>query len=540
MGILLKYDLKKLPLWTRATYGGEVRTNSNYNPSAQFNVFKVTVAGRPVTHGMLMYVDSGRCSMVGRTEFSKCGGKHNEVFAMQLVAGMFERWETPNPTTYLFHVRPGMLWPNIPPMVRTDRTVTAADLAWYLNTQKDGGLFAGTFLLAKSIEAIDAKTVKVTLSEPHADFLRLLAVQTMGVQAPECHNNALCLEKAPVSPGPFLVDEIVLRQRASFKKNPEFHLPGMPYVDRIVTINITDPAAAKSAFITGQVQTFGANDVAEMEGVVKQLPTAQVQAMALAMSAVAWRPKLTGAMADVRVRRALTMTLDYPTMWAAVKGDFGIFPLMYGRDYAGPDFFPRLAEQGESYQFNPEKAKRLMAEAGYPNGFNVTVATGSTSGYIYELGIWAQAQWKKHLGVTVTVKTVDAAAFTSSLFDKSWDGLYTHGCWTPTCWNTADESFLQLVKGSVQNFQGVDDPFINDLYVKQRSEMDPTRRLKLLQEFDRYEQDQVYVLRITVLNTLGILQPTEMNGAYMATCFYSPISSCGWLAMQATTAPSAR
>ncbi|MBM3946312.1 MAG: ABC transporter substrate-binding protein [SAR202 cluster bacterium] len=497
----------------------------------------ILTLSRPSYSGMLLYTDNGRCSWVGRDDFSVCKGQYAQNKAVAVVPGILESWEQPDPTSYVFKVRKGVLWPAIPPLARPDREVTAEDIVWFLETTKDQGILKGNFSLVKSFQAIDRHTLKITMTAPNADFLKNMAHTSMGIFPKECHAEKDCLGTKLISPGPFLMKESIPREKVIFERNPEFHLKGLPYTDRLTALHITDASVQKSAFVTSKLDSFIAQRDAEADNLLKQIPGSQLHAQGgIGGVTITWRIQLKGPLADVRVRRAMAMTMDHPTMWEASNDGFNVFTPLISRDYFGAEFYMTVDQAGDSYQYNPEAAKKLLAEAGYASGFKVPVFFSSFGGLYYDQMLFLQSQWKRHLGVDLEIKVIDSASLLNSFYAGTWEGFYNQGaCWIRGCWGTADDAFQQFIKGSPQNVQKIDDPFIEDIYLKQRGEMDPAKRVKLLWEFDQYELTKLYQLRIGVATGRVIMQPWEMNGASHETMWFVALNGPTWQGMHDTS-----
>lgn len=532
--IIYKYHQTKLPLWAKAQYGGEFRTNSVFTP-VNLNLLGNQVLSRPSYAGMLLLFDMGRCSMVGRdADFSTCGGKYGNNQSIAIIPGVFDRWEQSGPTTYVFHIRPGVVWPSVPPMARTDRTVTAEDVVWLLEINKKEGILKDNFTLVDKFEAVDKSTVKVTLQSPVAEFLRHMANSSMGIFPKECYDEKGCLTGKLVSPGPFLIKELLPRERMLLVKNQEFHLKGLPYVDRIVGIQINDPAAVKSSFITGQLDNYSIQGTeTEMKSVAQKMSGVQIMSQVVLAGTSVLRAQLKGPMTDVRVRRAMALTMEHPTMWQAGQEGFAYFPNIVSRDFFGADWYYTLEQAGEWYQFNPTKAKELMKEAGYASGFKLNLVLPSffTSGGPYEEMLFLQSNWKKHLGVDVNIQIAEPVPYASILNERTWDGVYYQYGWNVSYWAEGDAAVGHFVFGNRLNFQTVNDQFMTDIYPKVRSELDPAKRATLLWQVEQRELDQVYLLRVAPPASFQLMQPWEMNGAAHQVAWWASLNGPTWLTM---------
>ena len=82
-----------------------------------------------------------------------------------------------------------------------------------------------------------------------------------------------------------------------------------------------------------------------------------------------------------------------------------------------------------------------------------------------------------------------------------------------TFWASADTAFVSFAKGQFANVQKVDDPVITDLYIKERSELDPAKRAALIWQFEQYEMEQLYVIRMSFTINFNVKWRFEINGA---------------------------
>ena len=532
---LIKNSVNAQPLWTRAKYGGEVVAATTLGGQLSNPILDPLKAASRRNHyyGRLLYYDQGLCSWVGRdADFSKCNGQYAVNTGVLIVPGLFEKWEQPNPLTYVFHVRKGALWPAIAPVIRTDREVTADDVKWYLDIVKKEGLLKDSFVDMQSTEVLDRYTVRIVTAIPLPDFLRSLGQSGVGMFPKECYDAGKdCMGAKLITPGPWLLKEYTVRQRAVLEKNPEFFLKGLPYVDRWTWLNMTDPSALKAAFVTGQVMAYRTYDPADAESSVKQLPGAALTLQVSAASGFALKAKLEGPLADVNVRRALALGMDLRGVWELSSAGLGMLPTEFGRDLYGPgkSVFLSLDNASEWYQFDPARGKKMLSDAGYPNGFKVSMNTSSSNGQGYDMLIAIQSMWKKNLGVDLDIKVVDTVSLTSALTGKKWDGFIAS--FGAGSWSDGNTGFLNYLKGGQFNYQNVDDAVINDLSAKARVEMDPVKRAALLWQSEQREMDQVYIIRINHVWPWDEWQASEMNGATHAWDFYYSLGVM-WMTMQ--------
>jgi peptide/nickel transport system substrate-binding protein len=527
-----KYHQTVTPLWTRAIYGGEFRASNTWNPISALDYLKVLSLARPTLAGMLLYMDMGLCSMVGRDDFSVCKGEYAHNYDFAVVPGVFQKWQQPDPVTYVFTMRQGVLWPAVPPMLRPDREVKAEDIVWFLQTTQKEGVLRGNLALVDKFEAVDRYTVRITMKEPQAEFIRNMTFNSMGIFPKECYDEKGCLGGKILSPSPFLLKESVPRQKVVLEKNPEFYLKGLPYVDRLIGIAVADIAADKAAFLTGQFDSLRTETDTDIGSIRRQIPNVRVHSAWTYGGMNAVTPQITGPLADVRVRRAMAMTMDHPDMWETGYEGHTAFPTWISKDWFGAEFVMSLPQAGEWYQFNPEKAKKLLAEAGYPNGFTVAFQrAASLVAADANMVTFLQASWKKHLNIDAQIKLIDGTALTQAIQQGKWEGMVWQHGHNQTYWVGADPNIQLLLEGSPTNFQRVKDPVIEDLYLRERREMDPAKRTALLWEFEQRELDQVWQFRAAVNTALMAMQPWDINGLPSLVGFLQVINAPSWLVM---------
>jgi len=177
---------------------------------------------------------------------------------------------------------------------------------------------------------------------------------------------------------------------------------------------------------------------------------------------------------DVRVRQAVSMALDRQAVIDA-------FYLGYGIEQQGPIHASSpwyLEDQGECAKYgvyNPEEAKRLLAEAGYPNGFettlNTTAAWGST--WMEYAEFWVDSL--KKIGITATIKPTDLAGHYVNRVCKyeglSWTYVWGGATIDPDVWLN-----VMYLPGGYVNYSCVDDDRLSELLIAQQTALTPEAR----------------------------------------------------------------
>lgn len=515
-----KYHPDKLRLWTKAFYGGELTGTGGASP-VLFDSLNQASLQRPVAFGSLLGYDIGRCTMLKadgslKDDFSTCDGRRANNMAPVLFGGIAQKWAQPDPVTYVFTIRKGVMWPAIAPMTRANRELTAQDVAFWLQTIKRQGAWTTLMAPVANIEMVDQSTVKVTLSEPNAAFLFQMGNPSLGIFSKECFDEKDCIQTKIISPGPFLLKENETRVRSVWVKNPEYYLKGLPYLDGIRQIYITDPAAQFSGFVTGQLDFWSAPVPSAFEAMLKRVPGAQGQAELAVTGQTSFSMRVDKApFNDARVRQAFSMAIDREAAYQACCEGYANTPMSIPWFDVGLEHPAPLSQLPDTYRYNPEKAKELWKAAGMPNSGEFRVVMNTSSGFTNDALLAISASVKKTLGVDLMRVVVDPVSFSAMVVSKDWgDGFYysIYGVLGGAAFDS--NTFLsQYYTNSPLNIENVADPKFDALYLAQRKELDPIKRRTALWNANNYEMSQVYRLWIGSYYTTVVMQPWVENGA---------------------------
>lgn len=525
-----KFHPNAMPLWERAVYGGERVDQGAYTPASFINPINSPNKRSPFV-GMLIHIDIGVCSWQGRTDFSRCNGVRNDNLTTTLSPGILEKWERPDPLTMVFKVRQGVLWPAVPGMNRTDRTVTADDIKWFFDTQIKEGVYKDTFTLVTAIEVVDRSTLRLKFSSPDATFLDMIANLGMGIIAKECYDDREgCLTKRLMSPGPYLLDEKTFqpRVRSTVVKNEEYWLKGLPYLDKMTGVTIGDVNARKAAFVTGQIDLQQTYTPRERDALIKNTPTARVGSAAANTGSSHFLVRLDRPpFNDIRVRRAVSMAVDRPKAWLVSQDGYQAMGMPMGFNFLGLDTYLNLETAGHYQNYYPEEAKQLLKDAGYEKGLTFTIWNSSLTYNVPDLLASVQEDLKK-IGVTLEVKILDSSSLTAKRAERAWEGGIFNLCYDCNA-SAPDAYMLMAYSKSPRNYSGVDDPYIDDLYTKAKGELDPIKRQDIYWKFVRHMYDNVYGFHLGTPLAFEHFQPWLMNGATHIIGFSGIHNMTGWI-----------
>jgi dipeptide transport system substrate-binding protein len=222
--------------------------------------------------------------------------------------------------------------------------------------------------LLKSVDKVDEYTVKITLNQPEAPFLANLAMQFAGVQSKEY---AIAMLKAgtpekidqdPLGTGPFQVVQYQKDSIIRFKANPQYWA-GKAKIDDLI-FSITPDASVRWAKLQkGECHVMPYPNPADLDAIRKDANVTVMEQPGLNIGYLAYNTTKK-PFDDVRVRKAINMAIDKKAIVSAVylsTGVAAVNPIPPGQWSYNKSLKDDL--------YNPEQAKKLLAAAGYPNGF---------------------------------------------------------------------------------------------------------------------------------------------------------------------------
>jgi ABC-type transport system substrate-binding protein len=222
-----------------------------------------------------------------------------------------------------------------------------------------------------------------------------------------------------IGTGAFTVSEWVRDDHITFVKNPNYWQKGKPYLDKIIMTAIADPMVASAKLQAGEADmwadTSSMNDIMDLKTKNFNLVEGPGMFMVMMFSDMDQASPLS----NVKVRQAITYALDRTTI-AKTLGQGMFEPLTQ----MAPTKSPGYNKGFDPYPYSVDKAKALLTEAGYPNGFTIKIL-GASGGTINDV----MALFKHYLGlvnITVEPDVADLGRYFGALFGRDkggWDGL---------------------------------------------------------------------------------------------------------------------
>ena len=284
-----------------------------------------------------------------------------------------ENWEaSDDKLTWTFKLRRGVQWQH------GYGEVTADDVLFSLEKARDPkrSAFSGDYSAFDKIEAVDAHTVRITLSTRVPSMLGLLTNYAGGfiLSKKAFEERGKKFRRAPVGFGPFQIESVTPGQSVTFAPNADY-FRGTPKLTKITYRFLNNSAALDLAFVAGEVDA--ASGLADQRWLQRMLSNQEVvvdtfdPAELTLLHVDVTKPPFD----DIRVRQALAYAVDADKI-AQYRG-----PRF---THAGKSAIPTnnlgFTENAGALEHDPAKAKALLAQAGYPNGLTVTMLSSQLHG----------------------------------------------------------------------------------------------------------------------------------------------------------------
>ena len=376
------------------------------------------------------------------------------------------KWEANSDSTeWTFHLRKDSKFSN-------GRTVVASDVKFSIDrildpkTASKGRKSLGPI---KEIVAKDDHTVLFKLKGPYADLALQLGNTFARIIAKE---NLSDISNKPIGSGPFILKEYVPGNKAILVRNPNYFEKGLPYLDEVHQIYIKEYAAQVSALSTGEIDIMYFAP-SEIIGQLKKDPNVEVKIV----SAPSFQPLIMWVnetpFKDVRVRQALRFAVDRKAMMEAATGGLGVL----GNDTPVSPSNPYYNKALPQRRQDAAKAKKLLAEAGYPNGIDITLYTSTQRPGLEPAAVVAQ-QVVASSGFRVKIESVEIARLYKDIIPKAKPMATSHNNWFGR--PTIDESLTPFYfTKSNWNYTGYSNPEVDKLLDQAKSLTDFAARKKL-------------------------------------------------------------
>jgi peptide/nickel transport system substrate-binding protein len=327
----------------------------------------------------------------------------------KLVPWLADRWYTTDSKNYTFFLKKGVHFHN-------GREMKAADVKFVLERAANPETkhpFQKRYEIIREIIVKDDYTVSITLKEVNANFLLEMARQGSVIYPREAVDT---LKSAPIGTGPFTVADWVRGDRIVLAKNKDYHVKGLPHLDKVTFRFIPDPNSALAALKSGDIDVsafgLGPENVVDL----KKDPRFQVILGDTTNDVILAMNNSRKPYSDKRVRLAITHAINKEEV---LKGAmFGLGRILGSNvDPLNPYF----VDMSKAVPYDPAQAKKLLAEAGYANGFDAVLRVSPQYYYTVRTGEVLVSQLAK-VGIKVKIEQIEWGQWLSQVYkDANYD-----------------------------------------------------------------------------------------------------------------------
>jgi peptide/nickel transport system substrate-binding protein len=342
----------------------------------------------------------------------------------------------------------------------------------------------------KSIDAPDPNTVVFRLHYPSASFLSMLAHPANLIYAKKYLDQDIQYYKQHVmGTGPFKLKEYVRGSLLEVERNPDYFKKGVPFLDGIKYYMMPDTSARANSIRSGRTDVeFRSLPPAEVEVITEQMGDAVVVRHPKAR--IHWGVAINidkEPFDDERVRKALTLAIDRDEM-AKLIGPLTGLETVGGLMHPdspwalSPEELQELPGFRKDAEANLREAKRLLAEAGYPNGFQTVLTNRAVKLPYIDLGVYLISTWKK-IGVEAEHKLEESATWSKSRVTRDFALMVDP--YGSSSVGDPDELMVKFTTGGSPNWGRFSEPLADQLYDQQKTARDEEKRVQLVKEMQK-------------------------------------------------------
>ncbi len=282
----------------------------------------------------------------------------------------------------------------------------AEAVKWNLDSMIENGK-AAELCNPVSVETTDDLTVVIKYDTWANNWDTVIgAIRIISKEAYEKNGEEWCKTHV-VGTGPFKFESYTQDNSLKFVRNDEYRLEGQPYLDSVEFVVIPDPNTQVSAFQNGEIDTITSYDPIVTDTLTQQGYTniAKKNANLANLKYVLFNSKdKEKPLGKLEVRQAVMHSVDWENIAKALSGGYGVASPVFGTEDSWA-----FSSEAEFYEYNPELAKQMLADAGYPDGFETVINTIAGN---QDIAVAFQACLQE-IGITANINVMDSSEITA-------------------------------------------------------------------------------------------------------------------------------
>lgn len=416
--------------------------------------------------------------------------------------------------TWTFQLREGVTFHDGAPFSSEDVVAT-----WQRFVDKPAANRSG-LAMVESVEATGPTTVVFHLNRPYAPFDRLIASPNYFWIIPKAAAaGTIDLAATMVGTGPFMFDSYETGVALRLEKNPSYYLEGHPYLER-ATLNIVKDTEKR----LGQLRSGGlhmsligetlrdAESIRSARSSVRLIEYPQAGLWFFyfqALNPASDFYRADSPFNDERVRRAVSRALDRDALLKILyqgRGDWNNIPPTSFGEFGVDPRDERMGDLRANFEYSVDEAKKLLADAGYPDGFSTKLNYAlSVYGDSFQQQVELVANMLTQVGIKVELNGQD---YISEYISKTFRGQFEGLSFGPqSAFTEVDEFVFSMFHSTgTRNHSTILDPEIDALIDAQRIETDFEKRTEIVLDITKRNAGQMYYVPTVIDNRIFVLQ----------------------------------
>ncbi len=349
------------------------------------------------------------------------------------------------------------------------------------------------YMGVESIQVINPLTVKFKVKKFDSNFLFNVARGDAVIVSRQAIDR---LKSQPVGTGPFRFVEWKRGDSVVMVRNPDYYVKGIPYLEKVVFKFIPDPSAQLAALRAGDVDVLAYDLSPENAPMLEKDPRFKVLKGHTTTDVIMAINNSRKPFNDPRVRQAITLAIDRKAIIEGAVAGYGS-PIGSHMDPTNPYYI----DLSGLYPYNLEKAKKLLAEAGYPNGFEAVLKLPEPYAYARRSGEIIADQLSK-VGIKLTLEVIQWGQWIDRIFKNAEYDLTVIG---------HAEPFDIEIYGRPNYYFRYHNPNFQELIKKAEEEMSEPARKKIYEEAQRMLADDFVNAYLFVYPALPAMKKEVTN-----------------------------
>lgn len=505
---MICFSLVVMMLITGCGGGSNKDTSSNVDENGTRDTLNYAISGEPATLDPHMISDNIATGIFNQI-FDRL---IREEIDGTLTPGLAESWEiSEDGTEVIFKLRKGVKFHNGDEM-------TAEDVEFSLNRAIGSKFLQGTTSAMDYAEVIDDETVRLKFKHSYGPAEVCIAKQII-VSKKAVEADPEGFGRKPVGTGAYKFVELKSGDKIICERFDDYYRGPAPIKNLVFKI-ITDASTAVVALEKGEVDLLAQPALTDRENLMNNDKIAYYETELMGNNYIAFN-NTEGMFANKKLRQAIAHAIDKESMlMGAVEGAGVIVDNAIPRQCFG------YSEDVKGYEYNPEKAKELLAEAGYPDGFPLQLKTMESATY-YKPTEVLQDQLRA-IGIDAEIEKMERGAYLSDVYTNAiYDMTVMSMVYTLSDGDAIYAFFHSDMIENGQNFFRADIPELDELLDKGRMSSDQEERKDIYKEVAQILNDECVLIPLYAYY-VGVATNKDLKGVEASAIQFYEVFNYSW------------